>query len=86
MTNTYRLDLPDLNNRLEFLVQKTLKNALTLFWDENLTRNTSLCSDTGLCRHDSEPGGYFHIDHGKSFQIRECLLTKIPRRIWVNLS
>ena len=82
MTNTYQFGLPDLNNRSEVLVQKTLKNVLTSFWDENLTRNTSFCSDFGLSKQDSESRGYFHIEHG----IRECLLTKIPRRIWANLS
>ena len=67
MTNTYQFDQPDLNNRSEVLVQKTLKNVLTSFWDENLTRNTSFCSNIGLSKDGSDSGGYFRIDHGKSF-------------------
>ena len=67
MTNTYWFDLPDLNNRSEFLAQETLKNCFDIFWDENLTRNTSFCSDIGLSKQDSESGGYFHIVHGNSF-------------------
>ena len=67
MTNIYRFAPLDRNNRSEFLVKKTLKNVLTSFWDENLTRNPYFCSDIGLSKQDSGYGVYFHIDHEKSF-------------------